>query len=121
MLLSKSSPRKPVKLQTDKGLEFTNSELNKFLEQQGIHRFSSESDQKAAGAERFNRTIKTKIETAINTHQDERWVDRLDQYLESYKRLAGVGRLKLELRKMQFERTEMTGIQRRLQQAFAFG
>ena len=83
-LLSKSSPRKPVKLQTDKGLEFTNSELNKFLDQQGIHRFSSESDQKAAGAERFNRTIKTKIETAINTHQDERWVDRLDQYLESY-------------------------------------
>src|SRR5438477_10651764 len=30
-LLSKASPRKPIKLQTDKGLEFTNSELHRFL------------------------------------------------------------------------------------------
>ena len=35
--------------------------------------------------------------------------------------LAGVGRLELELRQVQFERAEMAGIQRGLQQALAFG
>jgi transposase InsO family protein len=83
-LFRKAAPRKPVKLQTDKGKEFIARSLQEYLESLGITRFSSESDQKAAGAERFNRTLKTKIETYVSAHQDERWIDRLDQYLEAY-------------------------------------
>jgi hypothetical protein len=41
--------------------------------------------------------------------------------LASEECLAGVGSLELELRQMQFQRPEMTGVQRGLQQAFAFG
>ena len=37
------------------------------------------------------------------------------------KRPAGVGGLELKLRQMQFQRAEMAGVERGLQQAFAFG
>ena len=41
--------------------------------------------------------------------------------LAAKERLAGVGRFQLELRQMQLQRAEVAGIQRRLQQALAFG
>ncbi len=41
--------------------------------------------------------------------------------LASEERLAGVGGIELELRKMQFECPEMAAVERGLQQAFAFG
>jgi transposase InsO family protein len=76
--------RRPVKLQTDQGKEFYNSSLRQLLQELGVKHFSSASEQKAAGAERFNRTIKTKIANAIYTHDNERWIDRIDGYMEAY-------------------------------------
>jgi len=83
-IFEKASPRSPQKLQTDQGKEFYNSQVKQLLKEKEIHHFSSSSDQKAACAERFNRTIKTKIETAINTTQNERWIDLLDELMEGY-------------------------------------
>jgi L-rhamnose mutarotase len=83
-IFEKAAPRTPKKLQTDEGKEFYNSQVKTLLKSKGIHHFSSASDQKAACAERFNRTIKTKIETAINTTQNERWIDILDDLMEGY-------------------------------------
>jgi transposase InsO family protein len=57
-ILERADPRKPERLQTDKGKEFYNSQFKALCSRYDISHFSSESDQKAAGVERFNRTIK---------------------------------------------------------------
>ena len=83
-LLVKSKPRKPKKLQTDAGKEFLNSEVQKFLKSEGIHHFVSHSDQKAAVVERFNRTLKSRIWTYFTAKQTNRYVDKLDDFVNSY-------------------------------------
>ena len=58
-VLERAAPRRPRRLQTDKEKEFFNASFSNLLRHQGIQHFASESGQKAAVAERFNRTIKT--------------------------------------------------------------
>src|SRR5882724_4066391 len=53
-----TSKRKPVKLQTDKGTEFVNKQFQKFLKDNDIFFFTTESELKASICERFNRTLK---------------------------------------------------------------
>jgi hypothetical protein len=83
-LFEKSSPRIPERLQTDKGLEFYNSSVQNLLKSKHIHHFSTESSLKAAIVERFNRTLKTKIENYLTANQTHRYVDKLDDFLNSY-------------------------------------
>ena len=83
-LLVKSKPGKPKKLQSDAGKEFLNSEVQKFLKSEGIHHFVSHSDQKAAVVERFNRTLKSRIWTYFTAKQTNRYVDKLDDFVNSY-------------------------------------
>ena len=45
------------------------------MKRHGIHNFASESKQKAAVVERFNRTIKTRIWTYLSDRGTVRWVD----------------------------------------------
>ena len=62
--------RKPLRLQTDKGKEFYNPDVKKWLESQNIHHFSTHGDTKASVVERFNRTLKQRLYryfTAANT------------------------------------------------------
>ena len=71
-LLKTAHPRKPQRMQTDKGKEFLNSKVQAIFNKEGIHHFQSESELKAALVERFNRTLKSKIWryfTANNTNQ----------------------------------------------------
>jgi len=60
----------------------------------GIHYFASESDQKAAVVERFNRTIKTRLWTYMSDRGSVRWLDVLvklvDAYNHSYHRSIGM-------------------------------
>ena len=60
-VLMAAHPRHPWSLQTDKGKEFFNSNFLALMKRNGIYHFASESEQKAAVVERFNRTIKTRI------------------------------------------------------------
>ena len=50
----------------------------------GIHHFASESDQKAAVVERFNRTLKTRIWTYLSSKRTKKWVDTLPAIIKSY-------------------------------------
>ena len=62
--------RKPQKLQTDPGKEFYNKTFQAWLTAQDIHHFSTHGDAKASIAERFIRTLKSKLYryfTAANT------------------------------------------------------
>ena len=50
--------QRPIRLQTDKGTEFTNRVFQKFLKEQNVH-YNQET--KVSIVERFNRTLKTKM------------------------------------------------------------
>ena len=71
-------------LQTDKGKEFYNATMKRWLEDEGIHHFSTLGDTKAAIAERFNRTLKTRLYryfTAANTLQ---YLDVFQSLVDQY-------------------------------------
>ena len=76
--------RKPLKLQTDKGKEFFNKEVFSLLKHNEVELFASESDQKAAVVERFNRTLKTRLWTFFSARRTQRWVDELQNMVDSY-------------------------------------
>lgn len=60
-VLDQAAPRKPKRLHTDKGKEFFNKDFAALMNRRGINHFATESDQKAAVVERFNRTLKTRL------------------------------------------------------------
>ena len=76
---------KPVKLQTDKGKEFVNAPLQKKLKDEGVQFYVSQNeDINAIVAERFNRTLKTKMWKHC-THRDIlRYIDILTDMIASY-------------------------------------
>ena len=83
-LFTKSHPRIPKKIQTDAGKEFLNGDVQKYLKDKGILHFYSNSDQKAAVVERFNRTLKTRIWTYFTAKQTNKYIDNLNDFVQSY-------------------------------------
>ena len=55
------SNRKPNKIWVDKRSEFYNNYLKKWLKDNGIEMYSIHNERKSVVAERFMRTLKTKI------------------------------------------------------------
>ena len=77
--------QQPAHLQTDKGTEFVNSQLQKLLKDKGINFYTSENeDIKAACAERFCRTLKTKMWKYFTFVGNYRYIDVLDDLVDSY-------------------------------------
>ena len=68
------NPRKPERHQTEKGKEFYNRKLTGLMTTNGIYHIASESDQKAAVVERFNRILKTRILTYLSAKRTKKWV-----------------------------------------------
>ena len=83
-LLAEAHPRKPNRLQTDKGKEFLNKPVQDFLKANAINHFASESDQKAAMVERFNRTLKSRMWKYFTANDTYRYLDVLDDLLYGY-------------------------------------
>ena len=52
--------RKPKSIQSDRGLEFLNLEVQKYFKEKNINFYTTYSDFKASVVERFNRTLKEK-------------------------------------------------------------
>ena len=94
-VLTTANPRHPKRLQTDKGKEFFNSNFQSLMKRHCIQHFASKSEQKAAVAERFNRTIKIRIWTYFSDRGTVRWVDIIkdlvDAYSHSRHRSIGMG------------------------------
>lgn len=77
----------PVMLQTDRGTEFLNVDVQTVFRKYNIrHYWSLNDDIKAACVERFNRTIKTRIFRYMTHHRTNRWIDVLDSLITSYNR-----------------------------------
>jgi hypothetical protein len=84
LVLASAEPRTPERLQTDKGKEFFNREFADLMRNNGIQHFASESDQKAAVVERFNRTLKTRIWTYLSAKRTKKWAYVLPAILTAY-------------------------------------
>lgn len=83
MLLA--GPRTPNVIRTDKGREFNNKEVSKFLASRDIHQFSSQNTEtKANYAERLIKTIKHRLYRYFITNKTQRYVDVLPEVTESY-------------------------------------
>ena len=74
----KESGRSPMRLYTDRGLEFRGAPFQKFLEKNFIQHLTTKNDTvKAALAERMNRTIKGRLWKYFTLHNTQRWWDCL--------------------------------------------
>jgi transposase InsO family protein len=77
--------RQPLALQTDKGTEFLNRPFQKFLKDHNVSFFTTENeDIKASIAERFNRTIKTKMWKYFTRHDTLVYHNILSDLVWSY-------------------------------------
>jgi Integrase core domain len=75
----------PDKLQTDKGTEFLNTVVQKYLQDNEVHHFTSEnSDVKCAMAERLIRTIKSRIWRLFRHRVATRYIDKLQDIVYAY-------------------------------------
>jgi hypothetical protein len=79
--------RQPIRLQTDRGTEFTNRVFQKFLKENDVHFFTMYNDEtKASIVERFNRTLKTKMWKYFTHRETLMYMDVLPDMVESYNR-----------------------------------
>ena len=83
------SNRKPNKIWVDKGSEFYNSLFKKWLKDNDIEVYSIHSEGKSVVAERFNRTLKTKIYKYMTSISKNAYIGKLDivnEYNNTYHR-----------------------------------
>lgn len=77
--------RRPVRLNTDKGKEFTNGQLQKFLKNSNVmYSHTNNDDTKAAVVERLIRTIKTRMWQYFTSKSTYRYIDILDKLISAY-------------------------------------
>jgi len=86
LLFKQTWPRKPKRLQTDRGVEFYNAQVRAFLKEQNVKLFSTNSPFKCGLVERFNRTLKTMLYKYFTSHKTKKWHNVLDQMVAAYNR-----------------------------------
>lgn len=80
---------KPLTLQSDKGTEFLNVTVQRFLKQHGVSFHTTHNpDVKAAVIERFNRTLKTKMYKYFTRKNTYRYVVVLEKFVTAYNNLV---------------------------------
>ena len=80
----KESNRKPHKIWVDKGSEFYNSSFEKWLKNNGIEMYLIHNKGKSVVAERFIRTIETKIYKYMTSISKNMYIDKLDDIVNEY-------------------------------------
>ena len=80
----KESDRKPNKIWVDKGSEFYNSSFKKWLKGNDIEMYSIHNEGKSVVAERFIRTLNTKIYKYMTLVSKNVYIDDLDDIVHEY-------------------------------------
>ena len=80
----KTSGRKPNKIWVDKGSEFYNHNFKSFLNDNNIEMYSTENEGKSVVAERFIRTLKTKIYKYMTSISKNTYIDNLQNIVDKY-------------------------------------
>ena len=79
--------RQPIRLQTDRGTEFTNRVFQMFLKKHDVHFFTTYNEEtKANIVERFNRTLKTKMWKYFTRRETLTYMDIIPNMVASYNR-----------------------------------
>ena len=82
--LFEKTQRRPKKLRTDKGTEFTNRAVKKLLKEQGINAYTTKNETKANYAERVIRTVKGLLYRYFLYRQTYHYIDVLEKIVENY-------------------------------------
>ena len=82
-ILDKSG-QKPNKIWVDKGSEFYNNSFKKWLKDNDIEMYSIHNEGKSVVAERFIRTLKTKIYKYMTSIRKNVYIDKLDDIVNEY-------------------------------------
>ena len=82
-ILDKSG-RKPNKEWVDKGSEFYNNSFKKWLKDKDVEMYSTNNECKSVVAERFIRTLKTKIYKYMTSVSKNVYIDKLDDKVDEY-------------------------------------
>jgi Integrase core domain len=80
----KNSNRIPKHIWVDKGKEFYNRNMDQWLKENNINRYSTYGEHKSAVVERFNRTLKEKMWKRFTAENTRNWFDMLDRLLNEY-------------------------------------
>ena len=80
----KQSNRKPNKIWVDKGSEFYNAYFKKWLRDNDIVMYSAHNEGKYVVAERFIRTLKSKIYKYMTSISKNVYIDNLDDIVDEY-------------------------------------
>ena len=80
----KQSKRKPNKIWVDKGSEFYNAYFKKWLRDNDIVMYSTHNEGKSVVAERFIRTLKSKIYKYMISISKNVYTDKLDDIVDEY-------------------------------------
>ena len=80
----KAFNRKPNKIWVDKGSEFYNSSVKKWLKDNDIEMYSIHNEGKSVVAERFIRTLKNKIYKYMTAISKNVYINKLDDIVNEY-------------------------------------
>jgi len=83
-LLKLFKSKHPINFQTDLGKEFYNSQCKTLFEKYDINHYSVTSQFKAALVERFNRTIREKLNKYFTWKGNKKWLNVLPSIIKSY-------------------------------------
>ena len=83
-MILKESNRKPNKIWVDKGSGFYNSSFKKWLKDNDIETYSIHNEGKSVVAERFIRTLKTKIYKHMTLVSKNVYIGKLDGIVNEY-------------------------------------
>ena len=78
------SKRKPKKMWVDKGSEFYNSSMKSWLQDNNIEIYSTHNEGKSVVAERFIRTLKTKIYNLHDFNIKNVYIEKSDDIVNEY-------------------------------------
>ena len=84
IILKQSNSRKPNKIWVDKGSEFYNASFKKWLQGNDIIMYSTHNEGKSVVAERFIRTLKSKIYKYMTSVSKKLYIDKLDDIVNKY-------------------------------------
>ena len=79
-----SSQRQPTHIWVDQGKEFYNRNMDEWIKEKKIIRYSTFGEHKSAVVERFNRTLKTNMWKRFTAENTRNWIDMLDNLLLDY-------------------------------------
>ena len=80
----KQSNRKPNEIWVEKGSEFYNASFKKWLQDNDIVMYSTHIEGKSVVAERFIRTLKSKVYKHMTSISKNVYIDKLDDIVDEY-------------------------------------